>query len=159
EAYAILAQLAFLEGIHPLPAYLELCRLVGQLAIFGDERRTPKLLRYDHDDLGGCFFLLKRYLDDLLDKDADPEDDEGPVIGAGLRMQVALQSKWLDQGWQMFVGVETKLEPKRCIEILTNESQLGMKIGSAERADEIYRRGEAGLRFAPESAPPRVLPS
>ena len=31
----MLGILAFAEGVHPLTAYLELCRLVGQLAIFG----------------------------------------------------------------------------------------------------------------------------
>lgn len=158
EAYALLGQLAFLEGIHPLTAYVELCRLIGQLSIFSDERRPPELPRYDHDDLGGCFFRLKQYLDDLLEKDADPEYKEAPFIGAGLRMQVALQPSWLEQGWQMFVGVQSQLEPRRCIELLTNEGQLQMKIGSADRADEIYRRGEAGLRFAAEPTPPRSLP-
>jgi type VI secretion system protein ImpJ len=158
EAYAVLAQLAFLKGIHPQTGYVELCRLVGELAIFGETRRTPDLPLYDHDDLGGCFFRLKQYLDDLLETDKDPEYKEVPFVGMGLRMQVAIESMWLEQGWSMFVGVVSQLEPKRCVEILTNESQLGMKIGSGERADEIYRRGEAGLRFAPESAPPRALP-
>ena len=34
EAYAYLKVLAFADGVHPLPAYLELCRLAGKLAIF-----------------------------------------------------------------------------------------------------------------------------
>src|SRR5204863_9466227 len=66
EAYALFGTLAFAEGIHPLPAYLELCRLVGQLAIFGEGRKVPELPRYDHDDLGGCFYRVKQYLDDLF---------------------------------------------------------------------------------------------
>src|SRR5439155_24347982 len=59
EAHAFLGNLAFVEGIHPLPAYLELCRLVGQLSIFGKTARPPQLPRYDHDDLGGCFHKVK----------------------------------------------------------------------------------------------------
>src|SRR5262249_38899560 len=55
EADASLQVLAFAEGVHPFPVYLELCRLVGRLALFGDTRQTPELPRYDHDDLGGCF--------------------------------------------------------------------------------------------------------
>ena len=51
EAYAYLSNLAFVEGIHPLPVYLELCRLVGQLSIFHATRRPPDLPRYNHDDL------------------------------------------------------------------------------------------------------------
>src|SRR5205085_4195304 len=52
EAHALLSNVGFVEGIHPLPAYLELCRLVGQLSIFGKGARPPQLPRYDHDDLG-----------------------------------------------------------------------------------------------------------
>ena len=37
EAYAYLKVLAFAEGVHPLPAYLELCRTAGKLAIEGKE--------------------------------------------------------------------------------------------------------------------------
>jgi type VI secretion system protein ImpJ len=81
-----------------------------------------------------------------------------PFVGAGLRMQVSLQPAWLEQAWQMFVGVRGPLEARRCVELLTNEGQLQMKIGSSDRADEIYRRGEAGLRFAHEDQPPRALP-
>src|SRR5262249_34893527 len=43
DAYALLGILCFAEGVHPLPAYLELCRLVGQLSIFGPSRRVPDL--------------------------------------------------------------------------------------------------------------------
>jgi hypothetical protein len=34
-----------------------------------------------------------------------------------------------------------------------------MKIGSSDRADDIYRLGQAGLRFAHSPRPPRALPS
>src|SRR5262249_20578043 len=36
EAYTLLGVLSFAQGVHPFPAYLELCRLVGQLAIFDE---------------------------------------------------------------------------------------------------------------------------
>ena len=42
---------------------------------------------------------------------------------------------------------------------IAEELGLQMKIGSSERVDEIYRRGEAGLRFAHEPQPPRALPN
>ena len=65
----------------------------------------PVLPRYDHDDLGGCFWKLKQYLDALLGEVEDPAYQERPFIGTGLRMQVALESAWLESGWQMFLGV------------------------------------------------------
>ncbi len=94
-AYATLTSLAFIEGIHPLMAYHELCRLVGQLSIFSLSRRPPVIPRYNHDDLGGCFYQLKNYLDDLLLIVPEPDYQERPFVGHGLRMQV----RWSGPGW------------------------------------------------------------
>jgi type VI secretion system protein ImpJ len=43
--------------------------------------------------------------------------------------------------------------------MLTRAGQLDMKIGSSDRVDEIYRQGQAGLRFTPTERPPRALPN
>lgn len=158
ETQAVLGILAYTEGIHPLTVYLELCRAVGQLAIFGATRRPPDLPRYDHDDLGACFARLKQYLDALLDIFVEPQYKERPFIGAGLRSQVTLEPAWLDSSWQMYVGVQSQLEPEECIRLLTKAGQLDMKIGSSDRVDAIFREGAAGLRVAPTPRPPRVLP-
>jgi type VI secretion system protein ImpJ len=158
EAYALLGIMAFAQGMHPLPAYLELCRLVGQLAIFGDERRPPELPKYDHDDLGGCFYRVKQCIDMLLDYGPKHDYKERPFIGAGLRMQVALEPSWLESIYQMFVGVKTPLGIDDCINILTRGS-LDMKIGSSDRVDDIFKFGKAGLRFTYNPRPPRALPT
>lgn len=157
EAYAMLGVTAFAQGVHPLTAYQELCRLVGQLAIFGAQRRPPELPRYDHDDLGGCFWKVKQYIDALLDVVVEPEYKERSFIGAGLRMQVALEPGWLESGCRIFVGVQSTLPSERSAELLTRG--LDMKIGSSENVDGIFRLGRAGLRFSAVSCPPRALPS
>jgi type VI secretion system protein ImpJ len=140
--------------------YIELCRLVGQLAIFDDKtRRTPDLPRYNHDELGGCFYRAKQYIDMLLNILVEPEYRERPFIGAGLRMQVNLEPVWLESIWQMFVGVQSPLGSEESIRLLTRAGQgLDMKIGSSERVDDIFRLGEGGLRFAHSPRPPRALP-
>jgi type VI secretion system protein ImpJ len=158
QAYALLGILAFARGVHPLPAYMELCRLVGQLAIFGATRRPPELPHYDHDDLGRCFRQVRKYIDDLLNTVRKPEYWERPFKGAGLRMQVALEPAWLEGAWQMYVGVLTPLSTEECIRLLTKPGQLDMKIGSSDRVDEIFRLGQAGLRFAHSPVPPTALP-
>ena len=100
-------------------AYQELCRLVGQLAIFKLEtRRTPPIPRYNHDDLGGCFYQLKNYLDDLLSIVPEPDYKERPFVGDGLQLKVELQRPWLDQNAQLFIGVRSPLEPDRCVELM-----------------------------------------
>jgi len=159
EAYAYLQILAFAQGVHPFPAYAELCRLVGQLSIFDASRRVPALPRYDHDDLGGCFWRVKQLIDALLDNLLEPEYRERPFIGAGLRMQVALEPAWLEPSWQMYIGVQGSLEPEETIRLLTVAGQLDMKIGSSDRVDTIFRLGQAGLRFEHAPRPPRALPA
>ncbi len=83
EAVCVLNVLLAAPGIHPLQAYLELSRIVGQLAIFGATRRPPDLPAYDHDNLGTCFAALKQHLDTQLDIVVEPEYKERPFVGAG----------------------------------------------------------------------------
>src|SRR5262249_10878623 len=142
-----------------LTAYLELCRLVGQMAIFGATRRPPDLPRYDHDDLGGCFYRVKQHLDALLDILVEPEYKERPFIGAGLRMQVTMEPAWLESVWHLYVGVQSPGDPEETIRLLTKPGQLDMKIGSSERVDTIFRMGMSGLKVVHAPRPPRALPT
>jgi type VI secretion system protein ImpJ len=157
EAHAVLGHVGFIPGIHPEDVYLELCRIVGQLAVFGTSGRLPDLPRYDHDDLAGCFWKVKQYIDALLDDVKDPEYEMRPFIGAGLRMQVTLEPAWLESGWQMFLGVGASVTSDECVRMLTKPERLGMKIGSSDRVDTIFTKGQEGLRFTPCPRPPRDL--
>jgi type VI secretion system protein ImpJ len=161
EAFHLLGIQFFAQGIHPLHAYLELNRLVGQLSIIHPDRRRPKLPDYDHDDLGKCFYRAKQELDMLLDIVEEPKYKEVPFVGAGLRMQVPLEPAWLESIWQMYVGVQNppNVSTEQCIEMLTRAGRLDMKIGSSDRVDEIYKLGQAGLKFAHTPRPPRALPT
>jgi type VI secretion system protein ImpJ len=157
ETSAHLGILADAAGVHPLPAYLELCRLVGRLAIFGPDAKPPDLPRYDHDDLGGCFFTVKRYIDELLSHGGFSLGyEERPFVGQGLRMKVTMEPAWLAPAWQIFVGVESPLPTADLVPLLTG--RLNMKFGSIERVDEIFQRGLRGLAFAYNPKPPRALP-
>jgi type VI secretion system protein ImpJ len=157
EALAYLSNLAFVAGIHPLPAYMELCRLVGQLSIFHATRRPPDLPRYNHDDLGGCFHRIRNYLDELVDIAPEPDYEERDFTGHGLRMQVDIDPDWLDRSIPMYIGVVSPLEPDQCAREL---ERLGTKVGSADRVEMIYRRRDVGLQFSPvpASALPQALP-
>lgn len=157
RAFAPLKALLYAQGVHPFTVYQELCRAVGDLAIFGAARRPPELPNYDHDDLATCFYGLKQQLDGLLDGVVEPEYQERPFIGAGLRMQVALEPAWLESGRELFVGVQANLAAAELQRLLS--SGLDMKIGSSERVDETFRLGHAGLRFSYASHPPRSLPA
>src|SRR5262245_35215060 len=157
ESYAVLSVVAFTPGIPPLLAYTELCRLVGQLAIFDRSGRWPAIPPYDHDDLGGCFYRVKVYLDTLLDILPEPEYKERPFVGMGLRMQAAIEPTWLDPAWELYLGVRSEMDPDEMMRLLTVPGQLDMKVGSGDRVDAIYQLGQAGLRFEP-CPKPGLLP-
>lgn len=149
----MLSVIAFTPGIPPLLAYTELCRLVGQLAIFDRSGRWPAIPPYDHDDLGGGFYRVKVYLDTLLDILPEPEYKERPFIGMGLRMQAAIEPTWLDPAWELYLGVRSEMDPDEMMRLLTVPGQLDMKVGSGDRVDAIYQLGQAGLRFEPVPKP------
>jgi type VI secretion system protein ImpJ len=160
EAYCVLGFLIHAEGVHPFTAYLELCRLVGQLAIFGATRRPPDLPVYNHDDLGGCYGRIRLYIDSLLQEFVEPAYKVVPFVGAGSRMQVNLQPEWLESAWQMFIGVHSpRLSADECVRLLTRGGLLDMKMGSAGRVEEIFKYGSPGLKFEYKAGPPGVLPS
>ncbi|MCE9562682.1 MAG: type VI secretion system baseplate subunit TssK [Planctomycetes bacterium] len=158
ELYALLAGLAFTSGLHPVMAYIELCRGVGQLSLFGPSRRPPPLPRYDHDDIGGSLYFLKRSIDSLLDVFVEPDYKSRPFVGAGLRMEVALEAAWVESTWQIFIAVQSTLSGDELIRVLTQPGVLDMKVGSSERVDAVFRDGREGLRFTPVRAVPRTLP-
>ncbi len=159
EGYSVLTGIAFAPGVHPFGAYLELLRLAGQLSVFGRDARPPELPRYDHDDLGTVFARLKQLVDGLLTDVEDVKYHERPFVGAGLRMQVTLEPAWLESGWQVYLGVRSNVPTEECVKMLTRPERLGMKIGSSDRVDTIFTRGQEGLRFTPAPRPPRDLPS
>ncbi len=156
-AYAALGVIAHTPGVAPFTAYTELCRLVGQLAIFDRTGRWPAIPPYDHDDLGGCFLRVKLYLDALLDILPEPEYKERPFAGIGTRLQVAVEPTWLDTAWELFIGVRSETDPDEAVRLLTVPGQLDMKVGAGDRVDAIFQLGQAGLKF--ETCPrPGVLP-
>ena len=89
----------------------------------------------------------------------DPAYQERPFIGSGLQMRVSLEPVWLESGWQMFLGVRSNVTQEECVKMLTRPERLGMKIGSSDRVDTIFTKGQEGLRFTPQPRPPRDLPS
>jgi type VI secretion system protein ImpJ len=160
EAYTFLGIQVFALGIHPLSSYLELCRIVGQLAIFAKERRPPELRKYDHDNLGECFYRVKQILQALIEEVGPLSYRERPFVGSALRIQVTdLEPGWLEEAWQMYIGVQSPLSPEQIITLLTVPGHMDMKIGSVNRVDRIFKEGRLGLRFTHKPDPPRILPS
>ncbi|HEX5271340.1 MAG TPA: type VI secretion system baseplate subunit TssK [Gemmataceae bacterium] len=157
EAYLLLHVLAFAKGVHPLTAYLELCRLAGQLAIFGRLRRAAELPpRYDHDDLGKCFYTVRAMINGLLDEIKPPRYEMEPFLITGAQLHATIKPEWVQRQWPMFIGVSSSLEPIECVRLLCG--RLDMKVASKERVARAFTTGGDSLAFVPVRDPPVILP-
>jgi len=109
-AIASLRPLVKTPDLHPFEAYLQFCRLVGELAVFARERVVPDLPVYDHLDLEGCYSVVVREAKRLLDaiiptsfvrRGFDPKENG---------RQVVLEEEWIESSVTLVLGVESGLE-------------------------------------------------
>ncbi len=154
SAFSYFESFAFVRGLHPLMTYRELCRLVGQLAIFSKDRRPPGLLGYDHEDIAGCFYKAIKHIQLGLDILAPSAFEKRYFEKAGERLQVALEPGWLNTTKGLFLGVETELSDQECQQLL---GSMDMKMGSgvAGRAHLPTRPGRPDTDTG-RAAPPGV---
>ena len=159
QAFTTLSVLTFAAGVHPVLAYTELCRIVGQLCFIDAERRPPEIPRYDHDDLATIFRYIKEKILLYLNRVVPPGYVRRDFVGAGLGMSVTLEPSWFGNDWQWFVGVlRQNIDEHECVALL-KENGLNWKLGSATQVDELFRLGMEGLRLEPLARAPQPLPT
>lgn len=150
-----IAPLPFSPGVHPFDVYREFCRGVGALAIFRSQRKLAELPAYDHDNIAPCFNALRQLME--IESTTEQTYVRVPFATQGLQMSVRLQPDWLEPTWAFFIGAESSLSNSRVTEMLS-ERELGMKAGSSEEVDNIYRFGRRGVRLMPAAEVPRAFP-
>lgn len=164
EAHASLRVVAFAPSVHPRTAYLELCRIAGQLAIFEPGRRMPDLPPYDHDDLAPIFREVKERIERMLSRVAALEYEQRYFMGTGpASLAVALDPKWLQSDWRWYVGVlRGEISAEDCDALLNVDGQrtarLDLKLGSARQVDHLFKMGVPGLNLLRMDRTPRALP-
>ena len=156
-ARGALAAVAATPALPPFEAYRELARLAGQLSIFDASGAFPEVPPYDHDDPAGCFGRLKLALDALLEIGPDPAYKSRAFVGVGARLECAIDAAWLGGAWELVIGAKTDGDADEAARLLTQPAQLDAKVAAGDRADAVYRLGQAGLRFEP-CPRPGVLP-
>lgn len=161
EAQGALRVMAFASGVHPREAYTELCRIVGQLSVFEPDRRLGELPSYDHDNLAHVFLTVKQRIEAMLSRVATLEYEQHYFFGVGAAtLTASLDQKWLHSDWQCYVGVHRgELTEETCHRLLTGDSHLDWKLGSAEEVDRIFRLGLPGIELQPVEQIPRALPA
>ena len=159
EGYGSLGCLAFATNVHPFLAYTELCRLVGQLSIFDETRRTPQVPQYDHDDLARIFKWVKVQIERLIGTRRRLEFEQRFFLGTDRGMQVTIEPKWVHSGWKWYVGVNGAGVTDREIRDLLRAGNLDWKMGSTQQVDLIFRHGIPGVTLEDLPQPPRALPT
>jgi type VI secretion system protein ImpJ len=158
-AYGTLAVVAGARGVHPLTAYTELCRIVGQLSIFGPNRRTTDIPPYDHEDLGRIFRYIRGRIEQLIAAVRDYEFEQRYFVGVGMGMQVTLEPKWFNSDWQWYIGVNKgDLVEQECRDLLS-PGQLDWKFGSSRQVEILFKHRAEGLNLLPVDRLIRALPA
>lgn len=159
ESYSTLAVLAFAEGVHPLVAYTELCRVLGQLSIFSPERRAADIPAYDHEDLHRIFSLLRQRIESLINSVRDYSYEQRHFVGVGLGMQVSLEPRWFNADWEWYIGVNKgELTTKECLDLLS-PGRLDWKLGSSRQVEILFKHRAEGVQLKPLDRNVRALPS
>ena len=157
-AHATLSVIAFGRGIHPLVAYTELCRLLGQLAVFSKQRKASDIPAYDHEDLHRIFDLIRIRVEEHIHAVRDFEYQQRFFLGVGMGLQATLEPQWFNANWQWYIGVNKgELTTGECRELLS-PGQLDWKFGSSRQVDVLFQRRAQGLELSPVDRPVRALP-
>lgn len=160
-AHASLAVLAFAQGVHPLAAYAELCRIAGELAVFSRERRleAEQIPQYDHEDLARIFKHIRFVIESLINAVRDYEFQQRFFVGVGMGMQVSLEPRWFNSDWEWYIGVRKGDLSEPEVRALLSAGQLDWKLGSARQVETLFKNRAEGLAIKPLDRPVRALPA
>lgn len=158
QAYSALHCLTYAQTVHPFLMYMELVRVVGQLSIFGDDRRIDDIPQYDHDDLATIFRWVKIKIETLLGSRKKLEYEQRYFVGTDKGMQVSFEPEWLHSNWEWYVGINGhNVSESDCRELL-RPGKLHWKLASATQADLVFKHGLPGVEMLELNKAPRALP-
>ncbi|MCB9897632.1 MAG: type VI secretion system baseplate subunit TssK [Planctomycetes bacterium] len=148
----VLRQLAAQDEMHPFDVFMVLCRLVGDLAIFGDTWEPPKLSVYKHTEPATAFADLRAVVLDLLEAAVQTgiERREFAVKDAELGiLEAELPPAFLKKGATLLLGLETKRSLDEVAPMFTN----GRTVLSAPEEISMVRRARIdGVPCRPDPA-------
>ena len=157
-ASATFQSVIFTQGLHPLLMYQELCRLLGQLSIFGETRRPIKINSYDHDNIGPIYFEVITEIRRLLGELGHVAFHKRYFKLEGRRFQVHLEADWTLETTKLYIGVETtELTDAECDELMS-KNMTDWKLGSGDQVDTIFTKALEGLKMKALSRIPPALP-
>ena len=156
-AYSALQSVISTRGLHPLDMYRELCRLVGQISIFGEKRRPIEVPGYDHEEIGPIYAKAIKEIRRLVGGAPKVAFEKRYFQLSGPTFAVKLDADWILDTAKFYVGVETiELTDAECDELMRSTN---WKLASGEQVEEIFRAGAKGLSMKPLNRIPPALPT
>ena len=153
-SYALLLkQLLATPGLHPYPVFLELVRLAGDLALFGNLSQTIALPPYDHDNLAPSFGRLIEHVDRLLTDVAAPSFESVRLRLVENRLECALDPRWAEQPFRFFLGIESDYTHAQ-----VDTMMRGAKVGAVADLPVFLQRRLPGLKIERITHVPGDLP-
>lgn len=154
---AVLEQLSRVPDTHPYDAYIELSRVVGELAIFSDDRVTPDLPAYDHVNLNACFSAVLDNIRALLGAQVavpydtlrfEPDTEQDGIF------YVLLPEEWLERNPLFYLGVEIDQPQEQAADLV----QAGVKLLAPEDLESVLQGVLPGVALDPVRLPPTSFP-
>lgn len=154
RSYAVIfRQLLATPGLHPYAVFLELLRLAGDLALFGDLSQDPAMPKYDHDNLASSFGRLIEHVDRLLTDVAAPTHQSVRLILNENRLEGPLEADWAEGTSSFYLGFESDYTHSQVDAMIR-----GAKIGSVQDLPTLVQRRLPGLQIERLTKVPGDLP-
>ena len=154
RCYATLKNFGVVRAVHPLTVFVELCRLYGDLAIFGDESASVDrdIPAYNHDDLQTVFTWLKVRIESLVRTERFRWEKED-FVGSGEAMVANIRGHWLEADWVWFLAVKG-VDENRFLRLLKD---LNWKFASHTQISNVFYRRDVDLDLEGPVGVPREL--
>jgi type VI secretion system protein ImpJ len=155
---SVLRVLAHSKGIHPMTLYIELARLAGSLDLLHPNRVAKPTAPYDHENLGGILFELKRRVVNAVEGLHKAPYRQCVFLGNERGLQVSLDRSMMNSVKRWFIGVHQTSMSVDALQRLLTSGQLDWKIGSVESVERLFTMRAPGIEIKRSPDIPGVLP-
>ncbi len=152
-----LEQLSRIADVHPFQAYVELVRVVGELAIFSAARVAPELPAYEHSRLDECFSAVLGQARELLGAQIavpyDVSQFEADAEQEGIHY-AKIPAEWLTAQPVFYLGVQLDQPQDKVTELVA----AGVKLLAPEDLQHVLQGVVPGVELEPVRLPPTSFP-
>ncbi|MEQ1827372.1 MAG: type VI secretion system baseplate subunit TssK [Pirellula sp.] len=155
---SVLRVLASSRGIHPLTLYIEMARLAGSLDLLHPNRAALATSPYDHENLGGIFFELKRRIANAIEGLQRAPYRQCAFVGNQNGMQVSIDRATFSSIRRWFIGIHQTTRSADSLHRLMSSGNLDWKLGSVRDVERLFTMRAPGVELKRSIDVPAALP-